>query len=786
MSKSNLLVLIALVVATGGAPAFGASSLALEKRVSAQSAIEGVYWRHRIWPSDSPSPKPSLDEVLPERVVREKVEDYLLQSIALERLWDRPIQDQELQAEVERMAASSRSPQVLQELLAALGNDPILVAECLVRPLLADRLIRSAYARDPRYHSALKTAIEQSLARRPSVAEAKGLGAEFGETVWVLGGARLGRGARLTGGRVIRMDLESWHNKLSLLRAGFNRQPVAQANVRADDLPVGVFGGVQEDDESFFAQAVLEKDAARLRVATLVWRKTPFDEWWAQTKTTLDAGSLIEDAQFRVGSSGVVPSLPAAILAGCTPDTWTVVQITGAPSPREAHTAVWTGTEMIVWGGYNATSDTDTNTGGRYNPATDSWTATSTTGAPVARDTHSAVWTGTKMVVWGGGNEVFVPKDTGGRYDPTTNTWLATATTGAPAARLYHTAVWSGSRMVVWGGYNGNSDVDTGGRYDPTADSWATTTRTGAPTSRDGHTAVWTGSRMVVWGGEDDAVVAQNTGSRYDPVLNSWSVIATTGAPTARWLHTAVWTGTRMIVWGGLDGVSDLNTGGNYDPTADAWTLTSTAGAPAGRDMHVAVWTDALSEMDVWGGQDDTVVQLNTGGRYNPTTNTWAAMSTLAAPVGRRFHSGIWSGSELIVWGGWNSVDLNSGGRYCSGACASSPPAGSSIISVNKQVGGELVSWTSVPAATAFDLVRGTLNQLRSSGGDFTASTQACLVNDQMAMNFLDPSPPPAADGFWYLTRGLGCGGAGTYNELAGSQTGSRDSEISASINACP
>jgi hypothetical protein len=38
---------------------------------------------------------------------------------------------------------------------------------------------------------------------------------------------------------------------------------------------------------------------------------------------------------------------------------------------------------------------------------------------------------------------------------------------GAPMARAYHTAVWTGSKMVVWGGYNGSSPLDTGGRYVP-------------------------------------------------------------------------------------------------------------------------------------------------------------------------------------------------------------------------------------------------------------------------------------------------------------------------------
>ena len=61
---------------------------------------------------------------------------------------------------------------------------------------------------------------------------------------------------------------------------------------------------------------------------------------------------------------------------------------------------MWTGSEMIVWGGdaYRAVL----NTGGRYNPSTDSWTATSTTNAPTARIGHTAVWTGSEMIVWGG------------------------------------------------------------------------------------------------------------------------------------------------------------------------------------------------------------------------------------------------------------------------------------------------------------------------------------------------------------------------------------------------
>jgi hypothetical protein len=181
--------------------------------------------------------------------------------------------------------------------------------------------------------------------------------------------------------------------------------------------------------------------------------------------------------------------------AECSDDTWTATSTTNAPSARPGHTAVWTGSEMIVWGGYNlrqiggATQiDGSTlNTGGRYNPSTDSWTATSTTNAPDARGSHTAAWTGSEMIVWGGFGGTNL--NTGGRYNPSTDSWIATSTTNAPAGRQEHTAVWTGSEMAVWGGYDGTY-LNTGGRYNPTMDSWTATTTTNAPQGRYHHTAL--------------------------------------------------------------------------------------------------------------------------------------------------------------------------------------------------------------------------------------------------------------------------------------------------------
>jgi hypothetical protein len=90
----------------------------------------------------------------------------------------------------------------------------------------------------------------------------------------------------------------------------------------------------------------------------------------------------------------------AGPLGGCTEDTWTPTSLSNAPSPRVAP-AVWTGSEMIVWGGTNGGF---LNTEGRYDPGTDSWTATSIANAPTSRQQFTAVWTGTEMIVWGGYN----------------------------------------------------------------------------------------------------------------------------------------------------------------------------------------------------------------------------------------------------------------------------------------------------------------------------------------------------------------------------------------------
>ncbi len=183
-------------------------------------------------------------------------------------------------------------------------------------------------------------------------------------------------------------------------------------------------------------------------------------------------------------------------------DSWTPTATSSRPTPRNGHTAVWTGNQMIVWGGFSLY--TLLNSGASYDPLTASWTAISSLNAPSPRSDHVAVWTGSVMVVWGGlaGDE---HRGTGGRYDPVADSWSPTNLVGAPRWNVYRrgtSAIWTGTKMIVWGGVDtGEISFGNGGRYDPVGDSWEPISPTGAPTARAYHAAVWTGDTMLVWGG---------------------------------------------------------------------------------------------------------------------------------------------------------------------------------------------------------------------------------------------------------------------------------------------
>ena len=388
------------------------------------------------------------------------------------------------------------------------------------------------------------------------------------------------------------------------------------------------------------------------------------------TAAALDPGAVL--GSLNAAGQGAVPSgasllssvpdAPALLAAGYqsvgtlnASDSWTSI---AGGTARDTAASVWTGTEMLIWG--------DGTEGWRYNPKTNVWRVMSVTNQPANRDEPMAVWTGTEMIVWGGiSGGVHV--NTGGRYNPVTDTWVATSTTNAPSARAYGSAVWTGSEMIIFGGVSGSTPLADGGRFNPASGangSWTTLTATNAPSFRYFHTAVWSGSEMIVYGGRNGAA-ALNDGARFNPAAaGSWTALP--AGPSARYYHTALWTGNGMIVWGGTDtGVATpFKTGSIYRPPTNDWVSVGTAGAPDGRLQHGAVWTG--SEMIVFGGttSSTTFAYSSVGARYNVLNNSWTLTTQNGAPAARVRPNMVWSGNQLTVWGGSNGSPLAEGGNY--------------------------------------------------------------------------------------------------------------------------
>jgi len=653
------------------------SEVTFEQRVAAQRAIEQVYWEHRIWPKENATTKPPLTAVLPEAAIRAKVEDTLLKSNALDRFWHRPISAAGLQAELDRIVRDSKDPAMLREMFAALGNDASLIAETLARQTLADRLLRGWYASDARFHRDVKERAQAALRACADAGCMKTMGGRYTETTW---NRRDGAPAD-DEARVHSLENDEWHALLDRWTRKLGGTPTA--------LPVLQLGRLEETAEGFSVGAVLAQRAGTLTVASVVWEKEPFDTWWLAQRGGLDGTVELPAAAYAVAA-------PAA--GGCADGAW--AETAHGLDPRVNHKAVWTGAEMIVWGGTGEGGSLAT--GGRYTAATDSWVEVSRgANAPASRYGHTSVWTGTEMIVWGG--QTFAPGQpavdlqSGARYNPSTDSWRPTAVAAnTPLPRRSHVAVWTGSQMIVWGGIGGGT---TGGRYDPVSDTWTPTALAGAPAARYFHTAVWTGSEMIVWGGFANPS-ALNSGGRYNPVSDSWQPTSITGStPAGAYGHTVVWTGTQMIVWGGSTGTAVVDAGSRYVPSTDSWTQTSTgANTPTPRLSHTAVWTG--TEMIVFGGQGSSGADLDTGGRYQPATNTWATTARQNTAA-RSQHTAVWTGAEMIVWGGEaDQTALSSGGRYSPESNSWVATASTSIVEPGARAyhstvwtGAEMIVW---------------------------------------------------------------------------------------------
>ncbi len=325
--------------------------------------------------------------------------------------------------------------------------------------------------------------------------------------------------------------------------------------------------------------------------------------------------------------------------------TWSSIEITGAASYRSNYIAVWTGTEILVWGGEIGTT-TPTNSGRIYNPATNQWRAMATAGTGAGVCGQVGFWDGTDFVVWGGVST----SPCGFKYNPSTNSWKAANHQNAPEplTDAFRNAVWTGKYLVALG-KNGWFR-----RYDSALDTWSTMANR---TYREGSAKAWSGTEVFVVGGYASAtsITPDKTVEAYNPATDQWRSVPDMATGRSA---VAVWAGGKLIVWGGTGG-----TGGEvYDPGSNAWTGLSTAGAPTPNVDLFMAWTG--TRVIVWGGDEADWG----GGLYDPSTNSWVRFTSVGAPVARRSVAPVWTGSQLFVWGGAGSGMGSYAGLFGDGA----------------------------------------------------------------------------------------------------------------------
>ena len=198
------------------------------------------------------------------------------------------------------------------------------------------------------------------------------------------------------------------------------------------------------------------------------------------------------------------------------------------------------------------------------------------------------------------------------------------------------------------------------GRYDPVADSW---NKFNLPFVLSDFTTAWSGTELVVWGS------TSNTGGRYKVQPRHRSVeidVPARRSSKSGALHEHLdWKQADHLGWVGTRIPCEYRC--HVHPQTDSWFPVLPGGIPPPEPRYSAsgVWTG--SEFIIWGGFTAQSVLLNTGGRFSMATNSWRHLPVPAGLTARVSHTAIWTGSEMLIWGLYESAAQNDpwlGARY--------------------------------------------------------------------------------------------------------------------------
>jgi hypothetical protein len=192
---------------------------------------------------------------------------------------------------------------------------------------------------------------------------------------------------------------------------------------------------------------------------------------------------------------------------------------------------VWTGAELVVWGG----------DGAAFAPTTDTWRMLSSSPLPNNSDTPVGVMTSAGVVIARGRSTAL--------WNPEDDTWRDVEDAPGPVSDL-------ASNGVLAISYSANAILDTA------TGQWRELSA--PPVRLERPTTAWTGRELIVIGGAGSAFTSASA-IGYDLESDEWRQLASPPGQLHAEALSADWDGERVVV------VNYDMTAATYDPTADSW-----------------------------------------------------------------------------------------------------------------------------------------------------------------------------------------------------------------------
>ena len=296
---------------------------------------------------------------------------------------------------------------------------------------------------------------------------------------------------------------------------------------------------------------------------------------------------------------------------------------------------MWTGAEVLVWGGDDGSGSGIRLSGALFNPITGSWRSIAP--SPFNSSPVSAVWAQNRAV--------FANGEMVANYEPATNRW----TTGATGMKAKNAPllVYTGTTVLGWYFEGLQGAVGASGfRIDPTT-GVLDATPLPTPPRAVGYdaTSLWTDREWMIFPAGDSRV-----GMAFDPATNRWRELPT--APIEFVRRLIVWTGTEVIAYGIDPRRPDLVASVAYEPSTNRWRsladirIPTTAlkdGSEYSIDVPRLAWTGSL--VLLLSSFDDPARAIYANDPHSGTAQPLPPLPSrveIGAPL-------TWTGSDAIV-----------------------------------------------------------------------------------------------------------------------------------------